>query len=268
MNLDFSRIAGATASTGLGFATGGLAGAAAGFLSYASQASANASNVALSQRQMDFQERMSSTAHQREVADLRAAGLNPILSGTGGAGASSPSGSLGRVESAAGNVQRDAAQASLLKAQVEKTWWEAAAAREGAALNRRTADLRVEEARSVLEARGGITYDNMIKGLNVNTALSQQQQAAIATEMRQIELDIERAAKAGKVDQAKMLGERWYQLKRRLDAGLESVGSAAGAAAKVVAPVAAARGAKAFGKLLPEIRRIQRPVIIQPRPLK
>jgi len=52
---------------------------------------ANNASAKSAQRQMDFQAQQSATAHQREVADLRAAGLNPILSSKYG-GASTPPG--------------------------------------------------------------------------------------------------------------------------------------------------------------------------------
>lgn len=75
----------------LGGLTDSFSGLLGPLLGYSSARDANSNMRKMASENRDWLNRMSNTAHQREVRDLRAAGLNPILSAGGLSGASTPS---------------------------------------------------------------------------------------------------------------------------------------------------------------------------------
>jgi hypothetical protein len=170
--------------------------AASGFFG---QERANDQNINLSREQMAFQERMSNTAHQREVKDLNDAGLNPMLSLKNG-GASTPAGAQAHVENSAASASRnlsDATSRRLMQAQIENQ-------ESATALNSANA------AKSAVEARAVAAN----AGLSENELARREYHKSNDSWSREVQRDIYELTRSG---HATTLSERETEVKYDLD---------------------------------------------------
>lgn len=176
----------------------------------------NKANSAQAVRQMDFEERMSNTAHQREVKDLEAAGLNPILSGTGGPGATTPRGASG----AQSDVLTPAVTTGL---DAWKKRQEVRNLKEQVNATQSQASLLHHQSTAAMHTARQTWHDSWSAAEKRRQEEERAKQAVQDTETRQLELDVRRREQKGLLDQAGNVSSTAMGYKRIIDLIIDTI---------------------------------------------